>query len=371
MSISNVSRQAAHRRPGRRPTRFARIAGTIGIIVLCVFLATIGLQMGFAQTTGLEPDPSFGKDGHVETRFPEKNNSILAVAIGSDGSIYAAGTTGRAKHTHGLLAKYSSSGVLDTTFGDSGRVVDNNLVTAQAVALQPNGQLLVAGASSGFASGGPALALERYNTNGTLDASFGSGGVVLDTIGPAGDFIDTITVLSNGQILIGGNTVIVLAKTKRREATTGDFALARYNSDGSIDPSFGTNGKVVTDFNGFFDSIKQILIQPNGAILAAGSAGVAAVTLPNPITPGGSVQVLGFARYNTDGSLDTTFGQSGLVTVAVDGVGTEMASAALQSNGQIVASGATDLTLAVCRLNSDGSLDSTFGTVAGFPGQAF
>ena len=347
--------------PGRgRTTRIAALSMVITVMAAMSLMAMFGVQMGLAQT-GAVPDPSFGHDGQVLTKFVGKHNSILAIVIGPDGSIYAAGSGTKSGHEYGLIAKYTSAGSLDTAFGDGGEITDNNLVTAQAIALQSDGGILVAGASAGAASGGPALALERYTAAGSLDGSFGSGGIVLDTIGPAADFIDSIVVQSNGQILIGGNTVVVVATKHKKQAINGDFALARYNSNGSVDSSFGTNGKVTTDFNGFFDQIRQILVQPDGRIIAAGQAGVPASSLPSAVAPAGSVAVMGFARYNFNGSLDTSFGQQGLVTVAVNGVGTSLASVALDPNGQVVASGATSETLALTRLSSNGSPDASFG----------
>jgi uncharacterized delta-60 repeat protein len=336
------------------------------LTVLSMVLALLGLQIGLAKTESLF-DPSFGKDGRVITKLAGPNNIILATALASDGSIFAAGS-GKLKHRKfAVIAKYTTDGTLDPTFGQGGKITDDDLVAAQAVALQPNGMILAAGVSSGFSAGGPAFALKRYTPDGSPDPTFGSGGRVLDSIGPAGDFIDAIALQSNGQILIGGNTVIVVGTKKHNQAINGDFALARYNPDGSADTSFGNAGKVATDFTGNFDSVKQILVQPNGSIIAAGQAGVPASSLPGTAAPAGSVGVLGFARYNVDGGLDTTFGQQGLVTVAVDEVGTVMGSVALETNGQIFAAGATDLTFALVRLNSDGSPDSSFGQ----GGQAF
>lgn len=331
-------------------------------VLLCVFLL-FGLQVGFVglAQSAAAPDPSFGKDGRVITKFAGVDNIILATALAPDGSIYAAGFGKTKGHRLGVIAKYAANGDLDQTFGQRGSISDEDFDGAQAIALQSNGQVLVAGVYTGFATGGPAYVLKRYNGDGSLDSGFGSGGRVLDSIGPAGDFIDAIAVQSNGQILVGGNTEIVVGLKKHNQAINGDFALARYNSDGSADASFGSNGKVITDFDGQFDSIKQIVVQPNGQIVAAGQAGVPASSLPNPVAPAGSVAVFGFARYNSNGSLDGGFGSGGLVTVAVNGVGSLLATVTLLSNGQILAGGATSLTLAFARLNSNGSLDPAFG----------
>jgi uncharacterized delta-60 repeat protein len=343
-------KMAASRTRGRRA----------GLTVLSMVLALLGLQIGLAKPESLL-DPTFGKDGRVITKLAGANNIILATALASDGSIFAAGS-GKLKHRkYAVIAKYTTDGTLDPSFGQNGKITDDDMVAAQAVALQPDGMILAAGVSPGFATGGPAFALKRYTADGSADPTFGSGGIVLDSIGPAGDFIDSIVLQPNGQILIGGNTVIVVGTRKHNQAINGDFALARYNTDGSADTSFGNGGKVTTDFAGNFDSVKQILVQPNSDILAAGQAGVPASSLPGTAAPAGSVAVLGFARYNVDGSLDASFGNQGLVTVAVDNVGTQLGSVALEANGQIFAAGATDLTFALVRLNSDGSPDSSFG----------
>jgi uncharacterized delta-60 repeat protein len=354
----------------KRSSRNGGIKGSARPIVITLVLALFGLQIALAQSVvGL--DATFGKGGRVLTELSGRFDMILAMALAPDGSIYAGGTFRRHHQTFGVVAKYTPSGSLDTTFGDKGIIVDPTLIMPVAVAVQPNGLPLVAATNSGSASGGPGFVLERLNTDGSLDATFGSGGKVLDTIGPASNIIDAITLQPNGQILIGGSTLITTIVPRKAKIVNGDFALARYNGDGTLDTSFGNGGKVTTDFAGLYDQVKQIVLQPNGQIIAAGEANVSDASLPGGTTGGGAVGVFGFARYNVDGSLDSSFGAGGKTTATASGAGVQMSSVALEPDGKIVAAGSTPTIPALVRLNADGALDSSFGQGGSVTGPVF
>lgn len=199
-------------------------------------------------------------------------------------------------------------GSLDTTFGGDGKVTTPFLpqdASAWAVAFQPDGKVVVAGGvSPDFA-----FALARYNTDGTLDASFGEGGKVTTQFPVAGGHASVVAIQPDGKIIAGGSG-----------------ALARYTADGSLDPSFGGGDGVVV-IQG-----QAIEIQTDGKILVASQGAL--------------------ARYTVDGTLDPSFG-GGDGIVAVD-----VWDLAIQADGKIVAirNGAF-----VTRYNPDGSLDTSFG----------
>ncbi len=178
----------------------------------------------------------------------------------------------------------ASAGALDDGFGGGGKVLTDvgPHDSASGVAVQSDGKLVVVGADS---------ALLRYNPDGTLDASFGSGGKVTALIQPK-----DVALQADGKIVVSGS------------APSGDFAVARYNRDGTPDTSFGVGGKAVTSFppppsadrSSSRGVAEDVVIQPDGKIVASGENYVASF--------GTITRRLALARYNTDGSLDTTFG---------------------------------------------------------------
>src|SRR4051795_10172574 len=205
--------------------------------------------------------------------------------------------------------------LLDTTFGTGGKVATGlNLNNAGTkLALQSDGKTVVVG---GNTNGDFVVA--RYNTDGTPDNTFGTTGVVTTDFGSA-DNASGVAIAQDGTIIVAG--------------TSGaDFALAAYNSsDGTLNSSFGTGGKVTTDFGGT-DSCKGVALQSDGKIVAVGSS-TSVITLDYAL-----------ARYDTDGSLDNTFGTGGIVTTDFNGLADEANAVAIQSDGKIVACGtSTDL----------------------------
>jgi uncharacterized delta-60 repeat protein len=231
-------------------------------------------------------------------------------------------------------AAVAESGALDPTFGSGGEVTTDlgGSDSAQAVAVQSDGKIVAAGLS-----GAADFALARYNADGSLDTGFGSGGKVTTDFGGS-DAASALAIQSDGRIVAAGRS------------GSGDFALARYNADGSLDPTFGSGGKVTTDLGGF-DVALGVALQGDGKIVAVGG--------------GGSGSDFLVARYKPDGSLDSTFGSGGLVTT--DFGGFEAATAvALQGDGRIVVTGSTFSggfqQFVLARYNGDGSLDTTFGS---------
>ena len=292
------------------------------------------------------PDMSFGAGGKVTTNF-RTFDLVHAMALQPDGKIVVAGDSWFDTDDF-AVARYNSDGSLDMSFGSGGMVTtdfgDNEY--ANAVAIKPDGKIIVAGTSlHGILPDQTSqFALIRYTSDGSLDTTFDADGIVITDFGSSLDGGNAVTLLPDGKILVAGfgSNGIDL-----------DFALARYNSDGSLDTSFDSDGKVLTDFGGNSDTGTAMDLQMDGKIIVAGYSS-------NNVNTD-----FGLARYHSDGSLDTSFGTDGRAA-------TDLASAyyaqdaAIQQDGKIVVAGTTfngmDNDFALARFHPDGSLDTGFGT---------
>jgi uncharacterized delta-60 repeat protein len=220
------------------------------------------------------------------------------------------------------------------------------------VVIQPDGKIVVAGGAFPLFTFLGDFKIVRYNTNGSLDRSFGSGGIVTTTF-PAGSYAFDVALQADGKIIAVGT---VFTAFDPGEQSDTDFALARYNPDGSADTTFGNGGQVSTDFVGMEDDAFSVLIQPDGKIVAVGSANSSATFYD-----------FAAARYLSNGTLDTTFGVAGKVQTDFGDQNFDRArSAALQSDGKIVAAGFAISqnggvqNFAVARYTASGILDTTF-----------
>lgn len=278
------------------------------------------------------------------------NSSANAVAIQVDGKIIAAGSDG----TNFVVARYTSDGILDTTFGTNGITTTQiggptNRASINAVAIQTDGSIVAIGNDNSN------FVLARYTTNGFLDNSFGNSGIVITSMpNSAAAFAGAIQ--ANGKIIAAG--VVYISGQQ-------GFALARYNTDGSLDTTnFGTGGIVITiPTNDRFFSANAVTIQSDGKIVAAGRFTPSAMV-------GGPEQFV-LARYTTNGSLDTSFGSdaTGIVktSIVVSGhndTNSVISGLAIQSDGKIIADGAAGFVLnqdlfALARYNSQPALNPT------------
>jgi len=323
-----------------------------------VFLAglTIALWLMTPTQTPAAPgdlDPVFARSGLTRTDFSKTDEYGFAVKIQPDGKIVVGGQSGTYPVFHAALVRYNANGKLDQTFGSGGRVttaLDAGGDGVAAIVLQTDGKIVTAGSiihdnsTLGFVVG-------RFNSNGSLDSTFGSNGSVETTFGdPAAEGNDVV-LQTDGKIVVVGFT------GAGSYSALNDFALARYNSDGTLDQSFGQGGKLTTHFPGNTNTgsvANCAILQADGKLIVAG-------TYVNEGTP----NTFALARYNPDGSLDSSFGNAGLVTTKI-GAGAALAfGIILQPDGRIVLSGYSattedeDFTLACYQTN--GTLDSTFG----------
>jgi uncharacterized delta-60 repeat protein len=238
-------------------------------------------------------DPSFGVGGKVSTSFDGQGFGLVGQP---DGKLIVAGNVFTGGHDNFAVARYNIDGSLDASFGAGGEVSTSfgpNNDEAYSVTLQADGKIVVAGASD-FSRH---LALVRYDVDGSLDASFGSGGMLTTTVPDGfGEAAKSVKIQPDGKIIVAGYSSVLGSKT--------DFVLVRYNSDGSLDSSFGTGGEVATDLGSRSDAANSIVLLPDGKILVVGTTG------DGPIGSAPDQPGLDFAlaRYNSDGSLDTSFG---------------------------------------------------------------
>jgi uncharacterized delta-60 repeat protein len=304
-------------------------------------------------------DVSFGAGGALRSNFGGTYDWAFATAIQPDGRILAAGVSDARGTYDFALARYTSAHDLDTTFGVGGVVLTDfghSYDWAYAMALQPDGKILVAGVSD--ASGSKDFALARYGPNGELDRSFGHGGLVTEQMRfLTTDIIHGIVIQPNGRIVVVGVTFEDVLTLRPH----GDFMVARYNSDGTDDLSFGIGGVMTTDFSdGSYDEPYAVVLQPDGRIVLAGytnSGGGPGVLF--------GADQLALARYLPNGLLDSSFGDGGKVVFDGGSLDERILALAQAPDGSLLAGGYTngdkrsDLLLA--RLRPDGSLAGGFG----------
>jgi uncharacterized delta-60 repeat protein len=346
-----------------------RLGTAFPLVFSCIVLADCGGTNG-TTTTPFPPTAIAAKryveggtfdagfsGGAVATKIdPSEFEYALAVALQS-GKIIAAGHSVLAGQGVIALVRYNADGSLDTAFGSNGIVrtaVPSVNAVATAVVVQPGAlpaddKILVAGSTFDPPTGTAGIVLVRYNANGTLDTGF-AGGFVSAPIGP-GTSMDTasLALQGDGSIVVAGAT------------STGDFVLRRYGSTGVLDQTFGTNGTTTTHV-GTSAMGPAIALQSTGKIVAAGASGSFASPPMNAV----------LARYNTNGTLDMSFGGIGTGTVFTDiGSSNNFSNAVVvqPADGKIVVAGhaffdfdADTSDIALLRYNADGRPDTGFGT---------
>ncbi len=312
------------------------------------------------DTSG-KPDLSFGTGGRVVTavRQAAVADQAFAVAVQPDGKILVAGYVfSRTHHTDFALLRYTPAGALDTSFGSQGKAITTvgngySLSGAHAVVVQPDGRILVAGIAPSD-NNASKVALLRYTATGSLDPSFGDHGVTTTAVG-SGTASDatTMELLKDGRILIAGSS--------NSASSPGGFALLRYLASGKLDSSFGKQGKVVTVVglsSGDHAAIARAMtVLPDGGILLAGDAWVTANGEP-------AVNI-GLAKYRADGSPDPSFGTGGnTVTTGSHGLGfqtsTALPSGKFMVIGNVFTADSTNVYSFIQYL-PDGKLDSAYG----------
>ncbi len=338
-------------------------------------------------------DLGFSSDGVITTAVGSSNSLAQSVALQPDGKIVVVGSSYNGNNNDFAIVRYNTDGGLDATFSGDGMLsvaLGSSTDIANSVALQPDGKIIVVGSSTifdvelGFLR--TVFAVARFNADGTADTLFsdtGSGNLTT-AIGSSDSSSAGVVLQPDGKILLFGNS-------------GRDFALVRYNVDGSLDTSFSGDGKLTTAI-GVSTSAASAALQTDEKIVVAGtyyvngfdglvlvrynidgsldssfsgggivtngsmSATSLALQTDGKIVVAGSSYGGDFAlqRYNIDGSLDTSFSGDGMVITTLPSSSDYANSVKLQSDGKIVVAGSSGNTFAVFRYNADGSLDTTF-----------
>ena len=324
--------------------------------IRCVFLflaAMMMLSTGTVRAGDGDLDPAFGTAGRVITDFSLRSDIAQGVAIQPDGKIVVVGQSGIDNVFHSALARYNADGSLDTTFGTGGKVLvtlDSGGDLLIAVRILPTGKIVAAGALN-QANTNIGFLVARFNSDGSLDTTFGSGGKTVTTFGDAAAQANALLVQPDGKVVLVGHSGF------GSYSELNDFALARYDTDGSLDNTFGNGGKLKTHFDGETNTgtrAMDAMLAPDGKIIAVGHYKTEVIQ-----------RQFAAARYMPNGDLDTTFGNGGKVTTLLGSFNAYGMAGALQADGKVLIGGFKDARrnndFALARYNTDGSLDTTFG----------
>ena len=319
---------------------------------------------GSLDTSFGDVDPFNGvlRRGYSITAITTEADAVNALALQPDGKIITVGTAGAVDTV--VVVRYNSDGTLDVGFGSGGKAMLKfgrvAGVPNRDVALQSDGKIVIAGTSvaGGSVTGGFSVA--RLLPNGSLDCAFGSGGLVVAK--PGASSVGASLAIQRVPAVTGEERIIVVGWSKASSNANDDWTLMRFKSDGTPDPSFGSAGIVKTQFFGFGDSAKRVLIDSANRIVAAGNTRIASSNC------GSYVMDYGVARYTLNGDLDATF-SGGKQNVDIYGAMDQGYGLALQPDDKVLlfgysnVNGANTTYMALVRLNVDGSRDTSFGSL--------
>ena len=283
-------------------------------------------------------DTAFGRGGRVTVAavsFGGTTAQVWAMAVQADGAIVLAGQATVGGVQYALVQRYLADGSLDSSFSGDGTALWGDVsqfCEASAVAIDAQGRIVLGGTVSG------ATAVARVTADGMLDTAFGGGnGYAWVDAGLGADLVGALAIQSDGRILLGGSA-------------GNDHALVRWNDDGTLDAGFGSGGIVRTDVAGGFDMIRALVVQDDGRILAGGYS----------TQTGGDIDFT-LLRYLASGSVDTGFSGDGRVTTDLGGADIVQAMVR-DASGRIVLAGYDGSgRIALVRHLADGSLDTAFG----------
>lgn len=292
-------------------------------------------------------DLTFGGSGYVITKLSNGTDMGYDIAIQNDQKIVVVGTSDGDGRDFSIV-RYNTNGTLDSSFGTDGKIITPVVPSyndiAFAIVIQNDGKIVVAGESSDGSVYD--ISIIRYNINGTLDTSFGIGGKVTYDLNNTNDKVRSLALQSDGKIIVTGYAFA---------NTIPDVGIIRCNTDGSIDSAFGTNGRIITHIGSptTRTQAESVIVQPDGKI----------IIVANPAIANCDFALL---RYNCNGSLDSTYGNNGVAFINIANSYSYYAyDAVLQNDGKIVVSGhisGSQNGYFAARFNTNGSLDILFGT---------
>jgi len=319
-------------------------------IYLLIALLFISIKPLLAQPVPGALDITFGNSGKVTGTFDNvnANNSLgYATALQSDGKIIIAGQVlfSASNHLCGI-ARYNANGSIDATFGNGGSVSTDvntkHYSELKAVAIQADGKIVAAGNTSSLLGTNLDFAIVRYKSNGNLDSTFGTKGVVTLDFGNSDDYARAVAIQADGKIIVGGDAKV---------SGNVDFAAARLNTNGTLDNGFGLNGKINIDFESNYDQADAMLLQPDGKIVLGGTYAISS----------NAYSAFGLVRLTSAGVLDAGFGTNGKAKLDFSNSNHAIHALALQADGRIVAAGDGPANLYVVSLNANGTYDTNFG----------
>ncbi|HET6713794.1 MAG TPA: delta-60 repeat domain-containing protein [Actinomycetota bacterium] len=298
-------------------------------------------------------DQTFGGDGIVTTNMAKREDAASAVTIQTDGRIVVVGTASIRARRVFAIARYDPDGTLDAGFGNNGKArigfTQGGDDAAADVAVQPDGRIVVVGSSFDL----DRFALARLDPDGTLDPTFHADGKVTTSVSNGADSAEAVAIQPDGKIVVVGESWTL--------SGWDGIDVARYETDGQVDPTFGIDGVATVDLtegsDGAGDMARAVAIQPDGKIVVAGDAGGAA-----EFTSG-----FGLARFDDDGTPDASFHGDGTVVTNFTRWDDSASDLAIQADGKIVVVGVagyswdTVATFALVRYAPDGTLDGSFG----------
>lgn len=325
----------------------ARVGGKTRRIVLTAAALCLARAVA-AQPSPGQLDPDFGANGQVVVDLASSGGErASAIVRQADGRLVAGGRVG----SDFALVRVDDRGALDPAFGQGGRVVTDVPGAGQILALaqQPDGKLVAAGVS-GQGSGNADLTLARYDQHGTLDPTFGRGGLVTTDVFGHDDTAFALVVQPDGKIVAAG----------RADVPDAVFALARYLADGTLDTTFGFGGVALTPFPGGDATARALVLVPDGTLVAAGRAGTSPV-------------YVALAGYTSDGRAEPTFGFGGSGIAGLAPFGAAEATSLVRLNdGALVLAGTAEIApglrdvLVAKFLPTGRDVDAAFGLLPGF-----
>ena len=296
-------------------------------------------------------DKSFGADGKIY--YSNLHGNCNAIAIQEDGKIVTGGMYDSTGGPGFLIARFNSDGSIDKTFGNNGKVITikgkRRAENVIALAIQPDNKILACGRFINSSAEGD-VSVVRYNTDGSIDESFGEKGFIIADVGKD-DLVGDMALQADGKIVVTGKKGV-------KESEISPAFVLRYLSDGTVDNSFGNNGLVITDFS-TLTTISAITLQTDGKILIGG-------------TYGAGVRQFLVIRYNNDGSLDKNFGTEGQAKLQVeqgDMYSLGLNDLTVQPDGKILGAGTAgplNYHVALVRFTSEGTTDVSFGQKNGY-----
>lgn len=299
-------------------------------------------------------DKSFDGDGKLTTDFAGFYDDLEGLAVMPDGKIIAGGTTYNPEtfRSSMIAARYNADGSPDESFSGDGKQTTNfsgNSASANAVAVQADGKIVLAGTVGEEFATPTSFALVRYNTNGSLDAGFNGDGKATTDFGDTINVATAIAIQADGKIVVGGYAY-------NPKSDRNDFAIAKFNSNGTLDKGFNKDGRVRTDYDKGSDEITSIVLLPDGKLFASG-------TVFNQKESSIDYAV---ALYRADGKLEHKFGHKGFVTGYFEGGDSRINAVAVQPDGKIIVAGSAFVQktlgdFAIARFNANGTPDKTFG----------